>query len=280
MDLATLYEQFHLLADAPHGVQKLREMILQLAVQGKLVPQDPNDEPAVDSLDAPVEIAGRKRKPPKWSGPVTDAERPFALPPGWIWQRLGDVAVLKHGYAFSSDFFRSEPAPYVLTTPGNFFERGGFRDRESKRKYYDGPVKPEFILQPGDLLIPMTEQAAGLLGSPAFVPGDGRVYLHNQRLGRVTFHPKNVLPAFAFWFFNCSFFRDELARTSTGMKVRHTSPDRVLQVPFPLPPLAEQHRIVAKVDELMALCDELEKGLREGLVKRERLAAAMAGAVG
>jgi type I restriction enzyme S subunit len=232
----------------------LRKSILTLAVQGKLVPQDPNDEPAENrGLKGELKAA-------KWAGPIAEKELPFELPPSWMWRRLGDIAILKHGYAFSSDFFTSQPAPFVLTTPGNFYEKGGFRDRESKRKYFSGPVDPAFIFKPGDLIIPMTEQAAGLLGSPAFIPDDGRVYIHNQRLGKLTFLD-SIAPEFAFWFFNCDFFRGELARTCTGMKVRHTSPDRVLKVPFPLPPLAEQRRIVAKVDQLMALVDELETQL-------------------
>ena len=232
----------------------LRKSILTLAVQGKLVPQDPNDEP--------VENRSRKteRKNGKWAGPIEEQEQPFQLPPSWTWLRLGDISDLKHGYAFSSDFFTSEPMPFVLTTPGNFHEKGGFRDRESKRKYYSGPVDPEFIFKPGDLIIPMTEQAAGLLGSPAFIPDNGMVYIHNQRLGKINFS-ESIVPEFAFWFFNCTFFRGELARTCTGMKVRHTSPDRILRVPFPVCPLAEQRRIVAKVDHLMALVDELETQL-------------------
>ena len=167
--------------------------------------------------------------------PIGQQEEPCQLPCSWTWVRLGEVASLKHGYAFSSEFFTSEPTPFVLTTPGDFYERGGFRDRESKRKFYSGSVDPEFIFKPGDLIIPMTEQAAGLLGSPAFSPDDGRVYIHNQRLGKLSFS-ESIAPEFAFWFFNCDFFRGELARTCTGMKVRHTSPDRILRTPFPVCP--------------------------------------------
>jgi type I restriction enzyme S subunit len=73
------------------------------------------------------------------------------------------------------------------------------------------------------------------------------------------FYSDEVAPEYVFCFFNHEFFRDELARTCTGMKVRHTSPKRILKVPFALPPLLEQYRIVAKVDQLMALVDELER---------------------
>ena len=250
-----LRTHFDHLFDTPTTIPQLRQTILQLAVQGKLVPQDPNDEP----VEPPIVHAGRKKE--KWAGPVSEQEVPCQLPTSWKWLRTGDVSVLKHGYAFSSKHFTSEPAPFVLTTPGNFYEKGGFRDRESKRKYYKGPVDPDFILNSGDFIIPMTEQAAGLLGSPAFIPDDGMVYVHNQRLGKLTFS-ELIVPEYAFWYFNSDFFRGELARTCTGMKVRHTSPDRVLRVPFPTPPLAEQKQIVAKVTELLSLCDALEAQLK------------------
>ncbi|MEJ1382034.1 MAG: restriction endonuclease subunit S [Candidatus Sedimenticola sp. (ex Thyasira tokunagai)] len=268
-------EHFDTLFTTEASIDQLKQTILQLAVMGKLVPQDTNDKP-VEVLKGPLEIPkGKSKKKTKWSGPIEDAEKPFKLPSTWTWFRLGDVSTLKHGYAFSSEFFTSEPASFVLTTPGNFYEKGGFRDRKSKRKYYNGPVNPEFIFDPGDLIIPMTEQAAGLLGSPAFIPDDGKVYIHNQRLGKMTFDPKTILPEFAFWFFNCTFFRDELARTCTGMKVRHTSPDRVLRVPFPVCPLAEQLRIVAKVDELMTLCDALKTHIKESQATQVHLADAV-----
>lgn len=249
----------------------LRKSILTLAAQGKLVPQDTNLELGEEFPIVPKKAEGNRAK---WAGPIQEQEIPFQLPSSWRWLRLGDIASLKHGYAFSSKFFTSERTPFVLTTPGNFYEKGGFRDRESKRKYYSGPVDPEFIFKPGDLIIPMTEQAAGLLGSPAFIPDDGRVYIHNQRLGKFNF-TESITPEFAFWFFNCEFFRGELARTSTGMKVRHTSPDRILRVPFPVCSLAEQRRVVAKLEQLIALVDELETHLAASRATAANLLSAL-----
>jgi type I restriction enzyme S subunit len=104
----------------------------------------------------------------------------------------------------------------------------------------------------------MTEQAAGLIGAPAFIPDDGMTYLHNQRLGKVEFYSDRIDAGFVYWFFNTVFFRKKLAETCTGMKVRHTSPNKVLRVPFPICPLAEQRRIVAKVTQLMQAVDRLE----------------------
>jgi type I restriction enzyme S subunit len=242
----------------------LRKSILTLAVQGKLVPHDPADEPAERIL---WRLAEGKREENKGTNAPTplrsieDRAKPFQLPSSWEWARLGDIADVKHGFAFSSELFTSEPSAFVLTTPGNFYEKGGFRDRGPKTKYYRGEVDPSFVFKPGDLIIPMTEQAAGLLGSPAFIPDDGKAYIHNQRLGKLRFYSDAILPKFAYWYFNSEFFRNELARTCTGMKVRHTSPRKVLSVPYPLCSLAEQRRIVVKVDRLMAIVDELEAQL-------------------
>jgi len=262
---------------ALYGTKKLRELILELAVMGKLVPQEPKEEVATTITNSKKHSSGKKK--PKWAVTIEEEEKPFTIPNNWKWFRLGDVTTLKHGYAFSSEFFTSESSPYILTTPGNFYERGGFRDLKSKRKYYDGPITSEFIFEPGDLIIPMTEQAAGLLGSPAFIPDNGKIYLHNQRLGKIRVEPNVLFYEYIFWFFNCSYFRGELARTCTGMKVRHTSPDRVLRSIIPLPPLAEQHRIVAKVDELMALCDQLEQEQESSLDTHDTLVATLLGAL-
>jgi type I restriction enzyme, S subunit len=268
-------DHFHLLYDTPQTLPALRQSILNLAVRGRLVPQDPNDEDG-DAIVARLAKAKPTHPVDDETGsaamrPVKEQETPFLLPASWTWARLGTVAGIKHGFAFQSESFTSEPTPFVLTTPGNFYEKGGFRDRGPKTKYYRGSVPSEFVLQPRDLIIPMTEQAPGLLGSPAFIPDDCKTYLHNQRLGKLLFHSDSIAPEFAFWFFNTPFFRGELAKTCTGMKVRHTSPRRILTVPFPICALAEQCRIVAKVDQLMTLCDELEKQLTRSEIESERL---------
>lgn len=102
---------------------------------------------------------------------------------GWLEASLSELCEIRHGYAFEGEHFATY-GEHVLLTPGSFFETGGFRDRGGKTKYFVGAIPLAFVLEEGDLLVAMTEQAAGLLGSPLLVPEDGR-YLHNQRLGRV-----------------------------------------------------------------------------------------------
>ncbi|MBL7650099.1 MAG: restriction endonuclease subunit S, partial [Candidatus Hydrogenedentes bacterium] len=103
---------------------------------------------------------------------------------GWVETPLSELCDIKHGYAFEGEFFSSE-GDYVLLTPGNFYEKGGYRDRGEKQKYYIGEIPRDYVLNEGDLLVAMTEQAAGLLGSPILVPESDK-FLHNQRLGLVT----------------------------------------------------------------------------------------------
>lgn len=100
---------------------------------------------------------------------------------------LSELCDIKHGYAFEGEFFAQE-GDYALLTPGNYFESGGYRDRGEKQKYFTGSIPSDYILSEGDLLVAMTEQAAGLLGSPLLVPEPDR-FLHNQRLGLVVGKP-------------------------------------------------------------------------------------------
>jgi type I restriction enzyme S subunit len=272
-------QHFDLLLDRPEAVDLIEQTTLELAVRGLLAPEHRNDEPAerlLKRLALCNEIKDSTAYLPKL---IEDREKPFKLPPSWDWVRLGDIVSIKHGFAFSSESFTSEPTPFVLTTPGHFHEKGGFRDRGPRTKYYDGSVDPSFILKPGDLIIPMTEQAPGLLGSPAFVPDDGKTYLHNQRLGKLVFSSDLIAPEFIFWFFNCAFFRSELAGTCTGMKVRHTSPKKILNVPVPVCSLAEQHRIVDRIKQLRELCAQLRECLALESSTQARLAHAVVASI-
>lgn len=277
-------EHFDLLFTTELSIEQLKQTILQLAVMGKLVPQNPIDEPASVLLEKITEekaqlIADKnitsKRQKQKPLPAITDDEKPFALPSRWEWARVGDLLSLKNGYAFKSKYFVENKTEYILATPGNFYEEGGFRHRGDKTKYYDGPVDSDFVFESGDLIIPMTEQAAGLLGSAAFVPKDQNKYLHNQRLGKLSPYSNLTTLEFIYLFFNSSFLREELARTCTGMKVRHTSPDRILTVLIPVMPPKEQIRIVAKVEQLMALCDQLKARLSDAQTTQLHLADAV-----
>ena len=91
------------------------------------------------------------------------------VPEDWSITPLAGLVAILHGFGFESRYFRSA-GKYRLTTPGHFHETGGFRDIGNKQKFYEGPLPDDYLLSGGDLIVAMTEQADGLLGSAAFVP--------------------------------------------------------------------------------------------------------------
>lgn len=173
-----------------------------------------------------------------------------------------ELCDIKHGYAFESKFF-SNAGDYVLLTPGNFFEQGGYRDRGELQKYFTGDIPPGCMLAKDDMLVAMTEQATGLLGSPILVPESNK-FLHNQRLGLVVKRP-GVAWAQKFFchIFNTQRVRKAIHDTASGAKVRHTSPTKigavVVSVPTSLP---EQHRIASCLSSLDALISAETKRLK------------------
>lgn len=168
---------------------------------------------------------------------------------GWSVEQLGSMIDIKHGFAFKSEYFRAS-GDYVLLTPGNYFEDGGYRDRGAKQKYYSGDIPDGFILDQGDMLVAMTEQAPGLLGSCILIPENDR-FLHNQRLGLI--EPKSDFEWYSPFYshvFNLRAFRRALSDTCSGIKVRHTSPKKIYEVSVPVPPtLKDQVEVASFLDE-------------------------------
>lgn len=190
---------------------------------------------------------------------------------GWLQAPLADLCDVKHGYAFEGAFFAPE-GDYVLLTPGSFFEAGGYRERGEKTKYFVGPIPNDYILESGDLLVAMTEQATGLLGSPLLVPDSNR-FLHNQRLGLVT--GKADVPwlnDFFFHVFNLERVRHEIHGSASGVKVRHTSPGRIgaVKVAYPTAVL-EQRRVIAQLADLSKECEHLEFLFQQKLTALDEL---------
>ncbi len=171
----------------------------------------------------------------------------------WLSVRFSELFRVKHGYAFKSRYFDSS-GPFVLLTPGSFHEEGGYRDQGEKTKFYTGDVPDGFILDEGDLLVAMTEQAPGLLGSSAWIPESNR-FLHNQRLGRiVNLDERRLHRRFLYYLFNTRGVRHQISGSASGTKVRHTAPERIGRVEVNLPPIQAQRTIAAALtayDELM-----------------------------
>ena len=197
------------------------------------------------------------------------------VPKGWEKRDLRNLVTIKHGFAFKSEFF-TEDGELVLLTPGSFYETGGFRNQLSKTKYYQGDVPDGYLLSKGDMLIAMTEQAEGLLGSALFVPECGR-YLHNQRLGLVKItNEERVCLEFLYLYFNAPNSRKQITEQSTGTKVKHTSPDRLCSIVGLIPPLPEQKKIaqilstwdqaISTTEQLLANSQQQKKALMQQLL--------------
>jgi type I restriction enzyme S subunit len=131
-------------------------------------------------------------------------------------------------------------------TPGHFREEGGFRDQGQKTKYYTGTKPDGYLLNEGELLVAMTEQKLGLIGSPAFVPCSNK-YLHNQRLGLVENLNRNLDKNFLFYLLNTNLVRTELSKTSTGSKVKHTSPSKIQAVIVAVPTEIIEQKEIAHI---------------------------------
>lgn len=180
----------------------------------------------------------------------------------WTPTRLGDVVRVKHGFAFSGMTENPDRTHPVVVGIGNFDYTGGFRFGSTSVKRYVGEYPPEFNLSPGDVLLAMTCQTAGgeILGIPGIVPDDGQTYLHNQRLGKVeVLDPERVDLPFVFQLARWNVFNQHLFATASGSKILHTSPRRIEDFRFDIPPLEEQRAIAAT---LGALDNKIESNRR------------------
>lgn len=257
---ALLTDNLPLLAGAPNGIKKLRELILELAVRGKLVPQNPNDEPASELLKRIAEekarlVAEGKIKKQKPLAEIGEEEKPFELPEQWQWVRLGEIAEIIRGVTYNkSDASDAPLAEYAPLLRGNNINRTLNFDRPvfvpqnliSKHQY----------IKAGDIVIAMSSGSADLVGkaAQATVNFDGAF---GAFCGVVRSRTSELFQFFGF-FFQTPLYRSRAAGHGKGIGINNLQKSALETLEIPIPPLAEQHRIVAKVDELMALCDRLE----------------------
>ena len=162
-------------------------------------------------------------------------------------RKLGDGIHVKHGFAFLGEHF-SDQGKYILLTPGNFYEEGGFKSRPEKDRYYIGIFPSDYLLKKDDLIVAMTEQVPGLLGSSAFIPKDN-TYLHNQRLGLVDEIDKDFFDKkYLYHLFNSRGVRSQIYGSASGTKVRHTSPGRIYKVKILVPDVVKQKEISSIIE--------------------------------
>lgn len=177
--------------------------------------------------------------------------------------KLGALCNIKHGYPFDGSKF-TDHGTYIVLTPGNFFEKGGFKRIKGKEKYYSGAFPQEYLCSKNDLIVAMTQQAEGLLGSTALVPED-KLYLHNQRVGLISHNKDLVDKLYLYYLFMTKSVRKQISDSASGTKIRHTSPDKIYSVAVAIPNVDIQRKnalLLHSIDEKIAnnslICSELE----------------------
>ena len=270
MNADRLLAHYERIADAPDTVPRLHRFVLDLAVRGKLVEQDSHDEPAAELLKGIAKEkmrlvkAGEIRKP-RTIPTLLGRDVLFPLPTNWHWSQIAEIGVLGPRNA-ADDHVRSSfvPMPLIVSRYGLEIEHEVRRWSEIKRGY--------------------THFAEGDVGlakiTPCFENGKSAVFRNltgGIGSGTTELHivrPLFVDPDYILIFLKCPHFIEGGIPKMTGTAGQKRVPiEYFASSPFPLPPLAEQHRIVAKVDELMALCDRLEVARTKRETTRDRLSA-------
>jgi type I restriction enzyme S subunit len=251
-----LVRHFDLIAQAPGGVARLRELILTLAVQGKLVPQDPSDEPASELLkkiraEKDRLIADGKIKRDKPLAQIADEEKPFELPTGWAWERFGAIAGIERGGSPRpiESFLTDDPSGLNWIKIGDTEKGGKYITSASQKIKREGLVKTRMVY-PGDFLLTNSMS----FGRPYITQIEGCIHDGWLRISP----PSSLDKDFLYALLSSRFIRTVFEAAAAGAVVLNLNADKVRTVPIPLPPLAEQSRIVARVEELMQLCDALE----------------------
>ncbi|HRB14893.1 MAG TPA: restriction endonuclease subunit S [Nitrospira sp.] len=272
MTLETFFEKFDLFTDAPDAVAKMRELVLQLAVQGKLIDQDPADEPANTLLERIKGIKDRliseRAIRQQNTEPLGEDEAPFLIPYSWVWTRLGEIGDWGSGSTPTRGNHELYGGGITWLKSGELNDNQALKGSEETVTELALKTCSFRLNQPGDVLLAMYGATIGkvaILAEPAAT---------NQAVcGCTPF--EGVSNHYLFTFLISQRLRFHAA--GEGGAQPNISKVKIIGFPFPLPPLAEQKRIVAKVDELMALCDRLEAQQQERETRHAELARASLG---
>ncbi len=264
---------FDTLFTTEHSIDQLKQTILQLAVMGKLVPQNPNDEPASELLkkiaaEKAQLIKEGKIKKEKPLPEITDEEKPFELPSGWEWVRLKQIT------SKITDGDHQTPPRiergFRLLSAKNV--RDGFLDFENCDYIAEDAYlksRERCLPESGDLLI---VSVGGTIGRSSVVPQDSDFALVRSV---ALIKPLLLYSEFLKYSMDSSLLQDSIHSRKRGGAQPCLYLSEISMFPFVLPPLAEQHRIVTKVDELMSLCDTLKTNLQNAQTTQLALADAL-----
>lgn len=273
-----LCDQFQLLYNTPETLSDLRQTILQLAVQGKLVRQDPNDVPAEVLLE---QLCGQKSKlikentipKPKRVAPV-NGDVPFSIPLNWKWERLGNLShFIEAGWSPKCESYpRSGEGWGVLKISAVTWDEFDPKENKALPKHLD--PRPHCEVRNGDFIMSRANTSELVAKSVVVNETPPRLML-NDKLLRVKF-PKLISKKFVNLYNNGRFARDYYMAVASGTSVsmRNVSRDNVANLLVPVPPLAEQERIVNKMAQLQSLLDRLESTLTHREATRTQLLTA------
>jgi type I restriction enzyme S subunit len=270
-DLASAWQRlsdhFEVLYDTPETLAHLRQSILQLAVQGKLVPQDPNDEPAVELLKRVAakreQLLSECKLPKRANLNLDDNGDPlFDAPTGWTWTHFDEIADIASGVTKGRKLHGRKTAWYPYLRVANVQR---WRLDLKVMKDIEIPIEEvaKYRLQNGDLVL--TEGGDwDKLGRTAVWQGEIKDCLHQNHVFRARVLDSDIERRWVMLFTNSpvgrDYFENASKKTTNLASINMT---QLRRCPIPLPPIAEQKRIVAKVDQLMSQCDELSARLRE-----------------
>lgn len=245
-----LLANFEVLAEAPNGIQRLRELVLELAVQGKLVPQNPEDEPAsaqIERILSQKSETGRSERNIKIRVLEPSADNAnLPMPQGWTRVALADLVTVLNGRAYSKNELLSSGTPVLRV--GNLFT--------SNHWYYsDLQLEPNKYCDEGDLLYAWSASFGPFIWS-------GPKAIYHYHIWKLELHrEEDQNKYFLFWFLHNK--TQEIKQAGHGVSMLHMTKEKMEKLEVLLPPLAEQSRIVACVDELMALLERLEGKRKE-----------------
>ena len=249
---ALLTDNLPLLAGAPNGTKKLRELILELAVRGKLVPQDPNDEPASELLKRIAEEKARlvsegKVRKQKPLAEIGAEEKPFDVPTNWEWVR---VAAVGHDWGQ-----KTPDKAFTYIDVGAVDNAAGRISAPQVLMAEDAPSRARKVVRPGTVIYSTIRPY--LLNVAVIEEAYEQEPIASTAFAII--HPYLEMPARYFLcYLRSPVFVRYVESVQMGIAYPAINDGQFFSGLIPLPPLAEQHRIVAKVDELMALCDRLE----------------------
>jgi len=178
--------------------------------------------------------------------------------------KLGEILDVTRGASLSGKFYATE-GEYIRLTCGNFdYQNNCFKENKSKDNlYYTGDFRSEFLMEKGDIITPLTEQAIGLLGSTAIIPESGK-YIQSQDVAKIICKEDLLDKDFAFYLIPSTLVKQQLSAAAQQTKIRHTSPDKIKDCTVWIPELAEQKRI-SKLLRSLDCKIELNRAINQNL---------------